>query len=588
MLKKHVPEDLLGPNSQGDLIFAQRVDELTFRYTRESYRVATTTVPFLLRERLACIDDHNEFNLHISGVERVLTELERKAHGNDIVANLIKVPLEFYFEWDGQNASSLEKKLKVLSSEIGPVRYIRTTVDLLKSSNANDKKKITFLAEELTCSLVNIGVSPEFINEQCNKVFFTDGTASDQSRLSTFLSLFDAETEILKEYSGLLLAPKDIAHISQDILKIFRCELVKSIPDAISSSAVKDGNMTGEKYLFSQGVKAVDPYSAAKQLKRNMVRLHDLLGLFFHKGSSDIAPQIAISVKDDPDTTTLIKIDHNLMQMISDHRKDTATRKLENMIKHVQLPAGRDREKFFRVVDFHGMSLNSSMPENQLINLWTSLETISPSIKGKSIISSVTSNILPLVGLQYIRRTFGVAYADLRRWDKALIKSTLPSVKGSGDSVEKTFLLITNPDCDELCTKLLSKMDDFPLLKNRIFELNQRFNSGSKALKAVRSHNVKVEQQLHRIYRARNSIVHSADDSRLTEGLVISAHEYFDQVFSLTLELCSRPNRFRSYGESFSFAEIAFKSYQKSLEALGDEAPTDAASFIWSASRNLK
>lgn len=579
-----MPDDLLDAGKEGELFFAQRVAELTYMYTRESYRVSTTTVPFLARECLAVIEDHRTFELHISGVERVLAELKRRSQQNILVQKLARMPLDLYFSHDISNLSQIEDCIRVFSKELSPLKYVKAACHEILHAAANEKEKINFLASELICTLANLGVSQEHIYQETCRIFFKDIKPEGLSRIDAFIQMVKGFSVEPSEFSAVVPIKAGIVEINKGILKLFRAEIVDGVPNDFIPPQEFEEEIRGKHLLLIKGVKSSDYISAAKLLKRNVVRLHDLLGLFYHKGSNDVGPCILIAKDGSPETSVLVRSDQNLMQMISDNPKTLAARKLETMIKTLRLPRGEDSEKFFRVVDFHGMSLGSPIPENQLINLWTSLETIAPSLKGKSIIGSVCKGALPIIGIQYISRTFITAARDIKRWDNKKFKSALKDVKDGNGIVEKTFLLICDPSHDALCRSLLAEMHDFPLLKYRIFDLNKRFRSGKSAAAEIRLHMTKAEQQLHRIYRARNSIVHSAESDQLTENLIISAHEYFDQIFAATVELCSKPFMFDNYRDAFKYIDMAFNSYIKILDDLEDPRGSDADKFVWSAS----
>ncbi|MBW9062011.1 hypothetical protein JNB71_01660 [Rhizobium herbae] len=584
MRKFEVPEDLLLPENEGELLFAQRVAELSYLYTKESYRVSTTTVPFLAYECLSVIDDHRQFGLHISGVERVLDELKRKSHQNIIVQKIIDVPLNFYFDHDLSNISKIEDSIRVFSKQLTPIRYLKEASSITLSAGNAEKTKIDFLASEITCALINLGVSQDYIYQESCRIFFNEAKPEAGRRIEKFLESVRAFESGIPTFSALIPIQAGIVELNTDVLKLFRSEIVEQIPDDFVAPPEFVTESEGKHLLFLTQVGSPDYQSAAKLLKRNVVRIHDLLGLFYHKGSNEIGPCILIAKTGEPGTSVLVRSDQNLMQLISDNPRTLAARKLETMIKTLRLPRGEDSEKFFRVVDFHGMSLSSPIPENQLINLWTSLETIAPSLKGKSIVGSVCEGLLPIIGLQYISRTFLNAARDIKRWDKKKFREAMKGIERGEGIIEKTFLLICDPAYDALCTSLLAEMHDFPLLKFRIFDLNRKYKSGKSAEIQIKCHLEKAEQQLHRIYRARNSIVHSAQKDQLTENLIISAHEYFDQVFSLTVELCSKPFTFDNYRDAFSFSKMAFNSYIKSLGEIGADPPSDASKFVWRAS----
>lgn len=580
LFKFDVPEDLLEPQKEVELFFAQRVAELTYAYTRESYRVSTTTVPFLALECLSQIADHQKFDLHISGVERILEELRRRCKDNFIVRSIASMPLEFYFSKDLKNVSDIEDRIRVFSREASPIRYLFEACKALQQAGASEKKKVDFLASEIVCCLVNLGVSQEYIYDMAIKAFFKD-EKKEQTRTSAFLNTVLEFSEDTPEFHAIVPVRPDISNISKEILELFRSEIIENIPEGFSATEEFKNEIQGNRLLHIREVRGPDHHSAATYIRRNVVRLHDLLGLFYHKGPSTISQCILIARKNQPETSIVVRNDRNLMELIKDNRRPFAARKLEKMVKTVRLPQGEDREKFFRVVDFHGMSLGSQIPDNQLINLWTSLETIAPSKKGSSIIGSVCARTTPIIGLQYTQRTFNTLAKDIIRWDNKTFKTALKKVSKGNGTVEKVFHLVCDPDYDAICTELLSEMQDFPLLKYRIFTLNGRFATGKKAAYEVRLHMEKAEQQIHRVYRARNSIVHSAEKDKLTENLIISAHEYFDQVFSATTAICSKPFPFDNYRDAFNYIDLAYNSYIERLDEIGDASPTEARDFIW-------
>ncbi len=582
MLKHNVPADLQLPAKSGELFFAQRITELTYFYTKESYRVSTTTVPFLALECLSVIDDHKRFDLHVSGVERVFDELKRRCSQNPAVNELLGVSLENYFEIDLKNLVQIEDVVRVIASEIKPFSYAQKVAALISEAGNEEKAKLNLLAGELACALINLGVSQEHIHNAACEIFFSENPPESGTRLEEFIKTVQVNGNNIPSFAALIPISSGIGEVNKDVLAIFNIQCIADVPGDFVAPDEFLTEHAGKSFLYVKDVKSPDRFSAAKLIKKNVVRLHDLRGLFHHKGSSEIGKNLLIAKMNEPQTSSLVRSDQNLMTFISDNPRTLAARKLEAMVKTLRLPYGEDGEKFFRIVDFHGMSLNSSIPDNQLINLWTSLETIAPSVKGKSIIGSVCEGVLPFLGLQYIGRNFLQVARDIKRWDNKKFKAAMDEIQAGDGIVQKTFLLISDPANETLCESLLAQMTDFPLLMFRISELNKRFRSGKKAEREVQLHLNKAEQQLHRIYRARNSIVHSAEKNlQFTENLIISAHEYFDQVFGLTVELSSMPLRFSNYRDVFSYSKLAFNSYRKELCKLGDAPATDAAKFIW-------
>ncbi|MBO6885959.1 MAG: hypothetical protein JJ869_20620, partial [Marivita sp.] len=153
-------------------------------------------------------------------------------------------------------------------------------------------------------------------------------------------------------------------------------------------------------------------------MKDKISRVHDLFGLFYHKGKYALGDDAVVfqACCEEEDSVVLVHI--NRMHFVDDNKPNVAARKLDEMITRLILPSGPDREKFFRVIDFHGISSKSDTIENQIINLWTSLETLVPVRGSGTIVSGVCAGVLPFIGLNYLRRLFERLTFDIARWNR--------------------------------------------------------------------------------------------------------------------------------------------------------------------------
>lgn len=80
-----------------------------------------------------------------------------------------------------------------------------------------------------------------------------------------------------------------------------------------------------------------------------------------------------------------------------------------------------------------------------------------------------------------------------------------------------------------------------------------------------------VEWQIHRIYRTRNSIVHSGDSPEYTKYLVENAHDFFDQTLLFCLELSAWKPGFDTFLSCFDYAGEQYRTYLNTLKAGGDD-----------------
>ena len=580
MLLKRTKSWLQAPEKAGILYFIQRLDELTYPYTLDSYRAPTTNVPFLIRECIKTLSDHDEHDVNPAHIDRIMDELEVRMSGNIVAHSLLMVPWKEYIKVDRKNLPALRSVLSVLAAELQPIKYLKRCFVIAEEASPKDFQKYDLIAQEISTTAINCGIDSRWISNLLEQTFFSESSQDDESALDVF---FKSIVPKRNEYSAFLTLRTDAIKIKKSIREIFDIDFSYRAPNEISEIDEDLDVGQGEVYVTISKIVAPDPMTALAFAKRNISRMHDLYGLFYHKGSYEVGRNALVKETDESGRCFKLRADINRMEFIRDNRRGFADRKLEGMINKCILPRGKDAQKFFRVVDFHGMSLGSSDPENQLINLWTSLETIAPSRKGKSIIGSVISGVMPFIGLKYFDNIFSTLAKDLKRWNDNAVKSSLASLSLPANLTlsEKVFCLVVLKDYEGECSKLLGQMDDFPLLRSRIFTLSGKAKTGEKLGSWLDAHQIKVEQQIYRIYRSRNSIVHSASDAASIEHLIVSAHDYFDQVFALSSELCSQPFGFNNYADCFSFADFAYQNYKANLSSIEGVMQSNLRSVFW-------
>lgn len=569
----------------GLLYFAQRLEELTFSYTLDSFKAPTTNAPFLVLEFLDALEAHKSIGLPLDSALHILDEAERRLRGNTVVTELLTISLDRYLKADRNNVHEMESSFRVLSKEILPNKYLNKCIDLLKESCVKNKKSdIEFLCKELSTTLLNIGSSSFHLNTMTFRFFFGDRKIPSSSVLDDF---FGEIYPIVHNFDVLIKSKTPISIIREDILEMFDISFSERIPEKFIT---EEGHTishleNNEHYVIAANIEAIDRFSAAIEAKEKISRIHDLFGIFHHKGDYYV-DEVALAIqKCCADETHSVKTQVNRMHFIDDNVPEEAEKKLNDMIENLRIPSGQDRDKFFRIINFHGMSSKSDSMENQLINLWTSLETIAPTQNNKSIISGTVYGILPIIGLRYFHRIFKSLTLDIVRWNRKEAWRTLKKVKApeGSDLVQKVFCLIVCKDNETLLSDFLGRLLNFELLKYRIYTLNKEFSSGESALEKLDKHQKRVEWQLHRIYRTRNQIVHSGTTPEFTKFLVTNAHDYFDQVYDTSVKLCSSGYGFDNFLDCFNYTGKLFDQLQDKIKKIDEISINDANLFLWKA-----
>ena len=567
----------------GLLFFAQRMDELSFEYSMDSFKAPTLNVPFLINEALSEIEISKKVGRPQYVVSHIVNELLERLRDNLVAPNLLSLDLSYYLRENEMNADELEAKLRVLNTELHPHRYLYHCYKLLEVAIAENKKiEINFLSREIVTTLQGLGVSSFEINSKVNEHFFGAKKVSSLSCLKGFFENFNPPR--VREFEVALKIDSRMHILSKDILEIFNFKLVKQIPEEFLHNCPEELKLltASERILIAKKVRAYDLFSAIELVHKNIDRLQDLFGLFNHKSTYKISE--TAQVRDlQKNEVSKERTSRNSMHFVRDNKPHPAAKKLGNMIEYLHLPRGEDADKFFRAIDFHGLGSKSGSVENQIINIWTALETFVPFEGNGPIGSNVVKKILPLIGLQYFGRFFEQVAFDLERWNKDILDETVATVRNREvySNAEAVLRLVALKEHEATLKELYERLGNFELLRFRLFELSKVFSSPKRTTKKLLAHQERVEWQLHRVYRTRNAIVHSGQTQAFSKLLVSNAHDYFDQVFSLVSELCSGAGGFGNFRDGFNFAALSYQDYETKLKNLTELHVGTIKHIIW-------
>ncbi|MGW9233045.1 hypothetical protein ACWGPT_19485 [Pseudorhizobium sp. NPDC055634] len=435
----------------------------------------------------------------------------------------------------------------------------------------------------MVTTLQNLKVSAFHINSTVREFFFGTRTISGAEDLDDFFREVFPHHHTFKIC---LTIETPLHHLKPQILSVFDITLSDKLPDEFKKQAGRGAlskRSAAANYLLVEKVSAPDRYSAIEVAKKRIRRVHDLFGLFHHKEAFRISEHASAIQTCCSGVTSTVKTSVNRMHFVSDNKPEQAAVKVDHLIRNLNLPKGSDKNKFFQILDFHGLSIKTSDIENQLLNLWTCPETLVPAKPSNSIISNVASGALPFIGLRYFRRLFETVTFDIVRWDRRALGKILHKVDNIDelDLVEKVFYLTCVTNNEAHLAELFAKLQNFELLRYRLYSLHQIFTSTSRTVAALERHQRRVEWQLHRIYRTRNSIIHSGNVPPFTANLVANAHDYFDQIFALSCEFCSGTNGFSTYTDCFEYTGWLFDQYRDDLKNASGPSVDTVNKILW-------
>jgi len=311
---------------KGLLYFAQRVEELTFTYTIDSYRAPTMNPPSLVSECLEEIRISRIVGKSTSSIAHMLDELEERLRNNVVVRNMLQLRLPYHLNYNRNSFDDIEKKLRLLEKEISPREYIFKCFELTQRFCLNNElRNIEFVAKEVVTSLRNFGVSLEHINNSVVSKFFK-GEKVDGCDVLTdfFIAVFPHHHNFTVYF--IIETPAEI--ISEDVFGIYDLELTKKRPQALKGKSSIRALKGGEKYLIAEKVFSPDKYSAIQDAKSYIQKVHDLFAIFHHKETYKI-DDFAFTVQACCDHDIgKVRVNVNAMQNTIDNKPKDAAKNL--------------------------------------------------------------------------------------------------------------------------------------------------------------------------------------------------------------------------------------------------------------------
>lgn len=548
--------------------FAQRLDELLFDYTLDSYKPSALNASFLTKEALNLISDIENGNIDYQALSHVLDELIWAVQNDKVAKSLLDTDIEYYTAIaDESGLSALKLRLEVLDRTLNPPRYIKAVFNALEEKIATvEKKEIDALARTLVTSLVNSRLSKQHLYNTVLQSFFHEGPQiSDLSGLRPFL---DSLVPKAHRFDVLLLTSKNIQSVSTSI-DAFKLKIPQELPEKLLkvSQQNKFEPNEDETYVLASGIKAYDMYSARQEAIRNLDNLSDLLSLFQHRSRIAWRQEAVVAQNCCSDDVRWISPPKGPMDKASDLRPEKAAKELNALLKSFSAK-GMSFRKFNRVADIHGICINHNIVENQLVNLWTALETLAPSHSGGSKISNVTAAALPFLLHTYVDRLVQQLAYDLLNWDKWRVKKLLnkvpcdpkTSLKG------KCLRLLCSNENEALRNLLYEQLKDFHLLRHRVFQTSEKLSDRRKIQKLIADHEKKVIWQIRRIYRTRNLIVHSGEvPPPYIDTLVENGHDYLDLIVFEVMKISCGDYSATSLEQVFEIGKIRYQAFAREL-----------------------
>ena len=538
----------ISPYRKNFILFIETLEEVLFYYSFESYKLPALNSHFLCLDMLQT--KHNIDTKSISEGNFIpLSEEFEDTLERDIVLKTYIPEIDVLLKRRNKLGAIVDYRNSELKTKISKYTeaaayiceisrsnniYLTTIYDLLidnifaETSEYNNWNAIYLLTRTLATELVNGGYSAEYITEELKNAFL-DREKVVQCEEQLLVDFFNRFTFERKSYQVVFGINAETARI----LKYFKEINVKTPSNDIK----KKLNLKHRgDCIVEVVVENVDKHQAANAA---YVYINTIIGLHRisqHHKPIYIKPIAQVNEIDEEYiviSTKIIKMGNNILLRANNENQIQSYFFDKQLLNKIDPP-----ETFFRAVSLHNNALDSKEPTNQLLDLWTAVETLIGFRSGDEDKINVVCDILTSI----LNRTY--LYSHITQLHKDIMavcgkngEDTLSSIAGEEQPVWKLAKILSVKDCQEDYDKLYHLCEEYPLLQYRMEYFSKKvFVNSESVYKELVRHKAKLRWHIMRIYRNRNMIVHNGEYMPYLNVILGNLHYYIDAMFDLLIE----------------------------------------------------
>lgn len=554
----------------GLVYFSQLLEEMLFDFSLDTYKPSVMHTGLLCIEALEVVKEIDQGNIKGPNILHVNAEFCANFEKDRVAQALVPLSASSFFPTLKNPKSSLksiETVLSFLAVHLSILKYKAKNEELLQEEimGRQSFSEIRRLTRSYITSLIAAGFDQRHIRDVCTSFFCTGkNRITDSSAIESFLSLFPTKN---LEFNVIFRVAPIFEHLA-DALSPLGLAISRTPPNGIDLARYPKFGSASDQQVFASinKIEAKDMHSARNAAEYRLKLSATLLTIFHHKENPDwrldcIVQSVASN------ESFQISSPINAMHKCADLLKSVAGTRLKALLSDFSLEKN-SFAKFMRSTQLHSMALSSNAYENQILNLWISLESLIPSeTKNEDIsnIEHIIDSVLPFLNLNYIERLINNLVKDLLRWNRDIAKEILKEVEGKKLTHKLMRLMISDLHAERRA-KLITEFGNFHLLRDRFEYLSRVLTEPSNVVSALDAHSIRLGWQIRRIYRTRNIIVHSGRTPAYTKSLIEHAHDYLDAILMLFVKLASNPRSISSVSQGFKYMELRYDSYYKNLK----------------------
>lgn len=518
--------------SRGILLFAQLMSDMLTPSTFESFRVYSLDTIARIYEATKLIKDVQGQRVPRAVLDPVIDELKWSFSKDTAARSLASPEVDAFIILLGTSFSLDELSSHLILLEKIIARNYKESIErlLIDTFDRPDRRMEFRKLVGFYCShLVNMGYERNYVRSVVDRTFFEKVVIRmGRGTLGRFLRHFDGKDRRYTVHIG----------VTRDLGKYLKGLGYVSFPRTpdgpYDESINRNYNANVLTHVFEWVIDSLDPFGAMSSAYQFLsgqraISFLDPFGMHCEWGDAmHVTLQRAKSGQTIAKTDFLENKSRHPNRNNSSRKAVTRAHNISNYASEIMKNFDENStERLLSSIRTAALARTSFSPENRLISLWSAIEVLLSEPREVARIVHYVKLIVPCIVMRHTRRQVIAIYNDLlpryRSRLNKIIRDLNTSSLGPNAFAELIFLSGNNAYQRRLCDLLA----DNPLALHRVFKLQRDYKTIGDVNRTLDDHYNRVSWQIHRIYRARNQLVHAGFVPSYLESIILNLAEYY-------------------------------------------------------------
>lgn len=508
----------------GILYFSQRLEEMLFNYTIDLFRMPLLNTHRLTREYCAVAKKVKAKEVREYQQTVVFDEFIA-SFKNDIVLkecwgqdNIDRILKSFGSSSDQEKYNTIA----FLNATFDNAKYYFWCVETVKkySKLPKQKKKLELAIRCWISEILSMGYNTDYIYSELKKHFFAAKKVTNNS-VDEFLDIFNFKAH---EYSVYFSVSKVVLQFEEILKKRIK---LKFDDDGNFKNFKKDKDKV---IIFFEKIKAPCPNIAAEIAYHRLELFFSFYKFVGNKRFFSIQKKaMVIENEQKPIFVATHTFLYNIIDDIDFKKIGTTS---DNLLTGILFNAKSEYSLLRKSIELHNTALAVPDLKSGFLNLWASIEVLCQAKNEGNKFEYVLKNVVPILKKEYLSIIINNVKECLEEnLSDEKYNEILNFVEEIGCDNKKLFYLLLLPKYVESRNKMYRILGNYPVLRSRI-ALIAELNTTKKVKEYIETYTQRVTWHLYRMYRTRNSIIHSGDVPHNIKYLGEHLHSYVDTTLS--------------------------------------------------------